>query len=417
MVKQYFKQAFMQFRQNRFYSILIIISTSVSIAFAMVAYMAYSLGSDDLPPEVHRSNSFYSDDAWSYRTANQSNMNSGMCMKTAKAIADSLTSAQLVSFHTRNYPRTCQSMGGEGDRKRRRVRMVDREWWSLFQYDFLFGRPFLKEEYDAGSKVAVITERTAREVFHTDNAVGRTLLVNFIPYTICGVVRDVSSQFSIAYCEVWINLSSTTEYEAMYGSEYVAGEIRFIVVAKDGKSEELGQEIEQRIDKFNQTLRETTFEANMRTHTDYTFYSLFEMSPMVMYFLLACIFLIIPAMSISGLVYSILSKRFSEIGIRKAYGASARSVIWQFLNENFLLTLVGGLLGVLLSFGALYLFRGWLLGVSFAYSSDLQMEWWMFFRPVVFAIAFSLCLLFNLFSALFPVWYVSGKNIVEALKD
>lgn len=418
MIRLYFKQVWRLLKQNRFFSFVSISGTAVTIAFVMVAYMAYDLGSSDLPPEVNRSRSLYSDGEHCFRSADHSHSYSGgMVLGTVKAITGNLPSAELISIHTNNYPNNCQAVGGEGNRSRRRVRYVDLVWWEVFQYNFVAGKPFGQEDFDAERNVAVVTERTAQELFHTTDVVGREILLNYNPFIICGVVKNVSSQFSVAYCDIWANLSSVGSYDADYGSESVCGELRMIAVSKEGKMAGLKKELEKGVKSFNDALPGTTFEMNLKTHTEFTFYQLLDLNPALVYTLLVFIFLIVPAVNISGLVSSMVNERIAEIGIRKAYGASVCTIVRQFLIENLLFTLAGGILGMLLSFGVLYLFSGWIMGVSVAYSPALELQGWMLFRPSVFLTVFVVCLSFNLISALIPVWYASGKNIIETLKD
>ncbi len=418
MIKLYFKQAWQVMKQNPFFSFVSVLSTAVTIAFVMVAYMAYDLSSSDLSPEIHRSRSLYSNAVYAFRTKDNGSASSGMSYKTARALTEQLPSVELVSYQTANRPYTCEAVGGEGEKGRRRGRYVDAAWFQLFQYDFIAGRPFTDDDFTAQRKAIILSERIAREMFHTSDVAGREVLINYEPYTVCGVVKDVSSQFSIAYCDLWMNFTAMRNIlEYGNGSERVNGNVSFIALAKPGQVETLRQEIRTEIERFNSQLTETTFEMRAETHNQYTFSDFFDLSPALIYTLLAGIFLIVPAMNISGLISSMLDKRYEEIGVRKVYGASRFSVVRQFLVENLLLVVMGGVIGVLFSFLALYLFRNWLLGVKVSYISTLHLSGWMFFRPSVFLAALAICLLFNLLSTFIPVWLASRKNIVDTLKS
>lgn len=404
-------------KQNPFYSFISVLSTAVTIAFVMIAYMAYDLNSSDLAPEVNRTRSVYSSHDYSYRTKDHGNAYNGMSYKTAKAITENIPSAEITSLHMANRPFTCEALGGEGNKGRKRGRFVDRNWWSIFSYDFVEGRYFSEEEYQAGRNVVVITERLAREMFQSTDVVGREMLINYEPYTICGITKDVSSQFSIAYADFWPNYFSQKDIkENGYGSENIAGGTMFITLAKKGKTRAVKEELDKSVQRFTETLRETTFEMKPETHNEFTFSDLLGINPVLLYGLLACIFLVIPAVNISGLISSMLDKRYGEIGVRKVYGASKMTIIHQFLSENLLLIFMGGVIGLFLSFIMIYIFRSWLLGVSVAYASTLDLSWWMFFRPSIFVMALVGCLLFNLLSTLLPVWYTSSKNIIDTLK-
>lgn len=418
MIKLYFKQAWQVMKLNPFFSLISILSTSVTIAFVMVAYMVYDLNSSDLPPESNRTHSVYVTNAISFRTRDNGNGNGGMSYKTATSITENLPSAELVSVHMHNRPFTCEVLGSDINKGRKRGRFVDLNWWKLFDYAFVSGRSFTDEEYESGRNVVVITERLAREMFQSVDVVGREMLINYNPYTVCGVVKDISSQFTVAYADFWANyMSQENIREEGYGSENVGGGSNFIALAKKGKVNEVEKEIMDGVKRFNDSLLETTFKLEVKTHDEFTFSGFFDFNPMAVYLLLAGIFLIIPAVNISGLISSMLDKRYEEIGVRKVYGASRVSVINQFLSENLLLILIGGVIGLLLSFITIFIFRNWLLGVSVAYASTLNLSWWMFFRPSVFLTAFIACLFLNLLSTFIPVWFTSGKNIINTLKS
>lgn len=405
-------------KQNRFFSFVSALSTALTIAFVMVAYMVFYLGSSNLKPEINRTRSLYSDQEYAFRTSNNSNRNRGMSLRTAKAITQTLPSAQLVSYHTVLTSYTSKVVGGEGSRAKREGRFVDLEWWKLMEYEFIDGTPFTESDYAAKRNVIVVTERMAQEMFNTTEVLGREVLIDYTPYLIRGVVKNVSSQFTLAYSDFWANLLSIPGVEENgAGSENVNGQIRFIVVAQNGKKEALKQEIEKGIVNFNSTLADTTFKMEIASHTDFTFSKFLGLNPVILYILLGCIFLVVPAVNISGLIYSMLNKRYEEIGVRKVYGASNSSIVGLFLTENMAVTLIGGVTGLLFSFITLYFFRGWLLGVSVVHSSSLELSLGMLFKPSVFGIALVFCLLFNLLSTFIPVWYVSKKNIAETLRE
>lgn len=86
----------------------------------------------------------------------------------------------------------------------------------------------------------------------------------------------------------------------------------------------------------------------------------------MIFVMLGMIMLVVPAINISGLISSQMTRRLSELGIRKAYGASARELVAQLMTENLLLALMGAIVGFLLSCLLMYLTKDWLL-VSFTW--------------------------------------------------
>lgn len=135
------------------------------------------------------------------------------------------------------------------------------------------------------------------------------------------------------------------------------------------------------------------------------------------YALIIMVLLLIPAINMSGLTQSRMRKRMAEIGVRKAFGANNTELLWQVLCENFLQTLSGGLLGLILSYVSILFLSDWLLdtgsvssGISRAFVNTEMM-----FNPAIFLLAFLACMLLNLLSAGIPAWRASRMNIVDAL--
>lgn len=86
---------------------------------------------------------------------------------------------------------------------------TDDTFWRVFDFSFVAGKPYDQATFDAGLPVAVITESVARRLFQTTEAVGREFLLNHAPYTVSGVVKDVSTLANTAYAQVWVPYTST----------------------------------------------------------------------------------------------------------------------------------------------------------------------------------------------------------------
>ena len=104
-----------------------------------------------------------------------------------------------------------------------------------------------------------------------------------------------------------------------------------------------------------------------------------------------------------------MKKRYSELGVRRSFGATHRQLITQVLTENLLLSVLGGMVGLLFSYVGLFVLRGWLLKGAKTLYADMLVSWW------VFAVAFLFCLLLNLLSAYIPAYRASRKHITDAL--
>ena len=101
-----------------------------------------------------------------------------------------------------------------------------------------------------------------------------------------------------------------------------------------------------------------------------------------------------------------LLERSSEIGVRKAFGAPVRTLMWQFIVENVFITFIGGTIALILTFVLIQIINnsGWI-----AYA-DLTIN------LTVFSISIIVSLIFGLLSGVLPALRMSKLSIIEALK-
>ena len=123
------------------------------------------------------------------------------------------------------------------------------------------------------------------------------------------------------------------------------------------------------------------------------------------------VMLLVPALNLSGFSLSRIRKRMAEIGIRKAFGAKRHVILIQVLYENLITTLIGGVIGLGLSYGIVFGMRKWLLGIPADGSLPLN----ALVSGTTFLAIFVVCLVLNLISAGAPAYRASRMNIVDSL--
>ena len=202
-------------------------------------------------------------------------------------------------------------------------------------------------------------------------------------------------------------------------------------MVKDAKQEALlREEINELVRKFNTSQEEIEFSIynQPRSHLLTVFQSSvareFSWTNVIKeYLLILLVLLLVPALNLSGMIAGRMETRLAEMGVRKSFGASCNGLLGQIMWENLLLTLVGGLLGILIGWLALYVCREWIFalfdtrpsvaisGVSTSVSGE------MLFAPSIFAIALLVCMVLNLLSALIPAWYSLRNPIIQSLNE
>ncbi|MCY3759815.1 MAG: FtsX-like permease family protein, partial [Gemmatimonadetes bacterium] len=118
------------------------------------------------------------------------------------------------------------------------------------------------------------------------------------------------------------------------------------------------------------------------------------------------LFMAITSLSLVNLNVSRIMERASEIGVRKSFGATSLHLVRQFLVENLVLTMVGGLVGFCVSYGILEFRMGMTAGIP----EDFGMNYRLFLAGLLFTMSF------GLISGIYPAWRMSRLHPVEAVR-
>jgi putative ABC transport system permease protein len=294
------------------------------------------------------------------------------------------------------------------------LRYADANFWEVLAFDFLEGQPFNQKENRQAAKVAVITDHARTQYFGQNvPAVGKTMVVDGERYLVKGVVADVAISRLNSYADVWVPLSLHPANKADTG---LHGEYMAILQASSAAGVPAMKAEYQRIvgqvklpdpkafDRFS-SHADSILEGMVRQLMgDEKGSNLGKFFGIVM--LVTLLFMLMPTINLVNINVSRILERSSEIGVRKAFGASSRTLIGQFLVENIFLTLIGGLLGLLLSLAMMQLIND----SHVIAHAQLQLNW------RIFAIGMALSVVFGLISGVYPAYKMSKLQAVEALK-
>jgi putative ABC transport system permease protein len=122
--------------------------------------------------------------------------------------------------------------------------------------------------------------------------------------------------------------------------------------------------------------------------------------------LAALLFITLPTMNLVSINLSRIMERASEIGVRKAFGASSRTLVAQFVVENVVLTVLGGAIGFILSIFALRALSQIELIPYAIFDVNLR----------IFGYGMLLAALFGVISGVYPAWRMSRMHPVNALR-
>ncbi len=301
-----------------------------------------------------------------------------------------------------------------GEKTELHAKRTDGEFWRVFEFDFVEGEPFTPADEELGNAVAIINVSTRDRLFAGRSALGESLTLDGQRFRVAGVVENVSSLRPDPFADVWVPIS--TAKSSLYREGFF-GEFNAVVMARDKadlpriKSEfaavlpEVELPDERKYTALNGGL-DSRFEWVSR---DFFSEDYAESRPgrllgwiVGMMFL----FMLLPSVNLINVNISRIMERASEIGVRKAFGASSRALVGQFLLENLLLTGVGALLGLALSTLALRA----LSSTGFVPYADFVIN------ARVFAYGLAITLFFGLLSGVYPAWKMSRLEPVDALR-
>ena len=357
MLKQYIKQAFQMLKENRLVSTISITGTAISITMIMMVVLVLQVQVANYYPEEHRDRMLYVENGTLVRMKeNTGNWNSGnMSIEAVKECFYTLQSPEFVTAYA--VLQFTVSLPDKRNYMAHPVKLTDTGFWKVFSFHFVAGAPFTEADVASGVPQAVITEPLARRLFGTiDNIIGKEIRLDVKPYRVCGVVEEVSKAATSAFADVWIPYTTNESCQSSFNEDMV-GAFRVLLLAKtQGDFEVIRQELRQQITRYNATKEkyEISFFENPITQWDKAmgtdgqnfvdWKDFWLETGGAMLFLL-----LVPVLNLLGVTQSSIRKRQAEIGVRKAFGATSGNIVRQVLYENGLMSLLGGMIGLLLS--------------------------------------------------------------------
>ena len=312
--------------------------------------------------------------------------------------------------------------GPDGKVYQLRARDVDANYWKVFDFSFVSGKPFTQADFDASRQVAVMTESSARKLFGSTDVAGRDFTLNHIPYRVAGVVKDVSSLATKAYGEVWVPYT-TTGIENFLWNDGIQGSLSVTILAADRDDfPALREEINRRLLSYNTELKPTgyyiigrdrPYDQETDAYTKWANVGPDMASVHRQQWIVYLILLIVPAINLSSMTESRLRRRVSEIGVRRAFGCPRTTLFGNILVENFIVTIIAGVVALLLSCVFALLFKE-MLFTTWS-SPDPMVTVGMLIQPSTFLWALAFCFVLNLLSSGIPAWRASRVNVVTAL--
>lgn len=418
-----FRSTWFQMRHQPVLSIVTIAGTALSIFLIMIVVMMQQVTTAPFAPESNRDRFLHYTYASSADSEGNNESNGPMSYAAARAMLLSLPTPEAATAYQIATTAAALSIPNSPSVKVD-MRPVDNNYWRVFDFTFINGAPFTQADFDAGLPKIVITESVARKVFGTIDVAGREILVNLAPFTVSGVVKDVSTLANKAYAQAWPNLSATSAYEQSWMPGQ--GILSVTVLAKSRDDfDKIRQEYEKHHAGYEDEIKSTGRKILSRNRpydqeTDAIAFSsnnepdvAGERRSRLIIFL---ILLIVPAINLSAMTQSRLKQRTAEIGVRRSFGCTRSRIIFDIITENLAITLIAGVLGLLMSVIFGYLCNSLLFAQPFSYTlnppavdSSILLHWSTFGWALLF------CFILNILSSGLPAFNASRTGLVNAL--
>lgn len=424
------KQILKLVADNKVLSSIFIFGVALAITMVMVLQIVYQIKFGNLNNEPYRDRTLYMKSLTATQIINgkaEQSWTSGLSAKFIKECCFGIQDVELVSASSLD---TKKSVVSSNDVKiQANYLLTDDVFFNLHNFIFISGSPFSRTDFESGIAKAVISENTALKLFNSvDDVIGRSIMINFKEFRVCGVVQNVSTLSSFVYSDIWIPYSySNFVYEDQVGnSGHTSGALICYFLAKSSSDyNRIKAQVESNIKRYNAGLANgwqissteqpyNLFMANRKESKDIDY-----TSEIWRYIMSISLFLIIPAINLSGLTIARMKKRYAELGIRKAFGATKWTILKQMIGENMILTLIGGVLGVIISYFAIELMSGFIFGdISYRDSlnpSARNVDLSMFFQLSTFVYAILYCVIINLLSSIIPAFIAARKEIIALI--
>jgi putative ABC transport system permease protein len=409
MLTNYLKIAWKVLQRRKVFAAISLFGTSFTLIVLTVAVALFDHTFSAMAPDVHIDRTLVMSRARMEGDGNTWQSPPGY--RLVHEFARNLPGVELMTVQTGT---TMATSFVDGRKIESDLKHTDGNFWKLYQFAFVEGGPYTDADVETARLVAVINETTRKRFFDGQPAVGRYLDADGQRFQVIGVVRDVASMRTPS-SDIWAPLN--TQKAKGWQDEYLGNFEPAFLLASNASAEDVRAELFERMKTFTpptpqwKTLTaslETRFEATGRnlypdrTTFDRTYGGFFT----AVLAGAALLFMALPAINLVNLNISRIMERASEIGVRKAFGASSRTLVVQFVVENLVLTLVGGLIGFLLAGLALRAINDSGMIPYAALALNLRIFVW----------GLVLATVFGLLSGVYPAWRMSRLHPVNALR-
>ncbi|QGY42679.1 FtsX-like permease family protein [Maribellus comscasis] len=280
---------------------------------------------------------------------------------------------------------------------------VDADYLEIRKYEIEDGRIFTEQEIKSLAKVCLIGQTVVENLFEDGvDPIGQTIRFKGIPLKIIGILvekgengmgMDQDDMLIAPYTSVQRRMLAITHIQSIYAS-----------AVSEEKSDAAMEEIET-ILRREHKLKESDdddFEVRSQAEMVETFSSVSDMLTMLLG-AIAGISLLVGGIGIMNIMYVSVTERTKEIGLRMSVGGRGIDILMQFLIEAVLLSIAGGIIGII-------------FGLLISYVATSLLNFPMVIMTQAIAVSFLVCSVIGIFFGWYPARKAAGLNPIDALR-
>lgn len=400
-LKEYVKMALDNIRANKGRSILTMLGIIIGISSVI---MIISLGNGAKGQISDELNGIAGGQIYVYSNTRDESLENPIEVEDFVAMKEQVEHVKGVSFQDTQFGNTSSSKGSFEVY----INIGTEDLKYVMNSELKYGRYFTQSDVASANNVCVIDENSAVTLFGTSDVVGMEVDVTLYGFTrsfrIIGVTSvEDGALFSMSYGSDVIMLEAPyTAIDAVTGYERENVDYTYVVSEEPQYSKQVAQDVISLLEKRHKCQGQDAY--LMQSFED-QMSSIMVVLDMVTCFivLVAAISLLVGGIGVMNIMLVSVTERTREIGIRKALGARTKSIMMQFLAESAIITLIGGVIGILLGIGGAYL-----VCVFAPISPRVSVS------TIVIATLFSSAV--GIFFGIYPAKKAAKMNPIEALR-
>ncbi|NCD09857.1 MAG: FtsX-like permease family protein [Negativicutes bacterium] len=280
---------------------------------------------------------------------------------------------------------------------------VNEDYLEINKYEIASGSNITADDVKNAAKVCVIGQTVADNLFSDgENPLGKVIRLGKIPVKVVGVLKDKGQNMMGMDQDDVVIMPYTTVQKRMLAINYL--HMISVSAVSETVSELAVSDIESILRKTHMIMdgNENDFEVFAQQQILDMLSSVTDMLTILLA-AIAAISLLVGGIGIMNIMYVTVTERTREIGLRMAVGAKNKDILRQFLYESTILSIAGGIIGMI--FG---------VGLSFAVSTLLC--WTFVLNIPIMAVSFVVCAAIGMFFGWYPARKASNLDPINALR-